>query len=433
MTYQEAIDFLYKQLPMYQNEGKTAFKKDLSNIQTLCRFLGSPHLEFKSIHIAGTNGKGSVAHMLASVFQESGYKTGLYTSPHLLDFRERIKIDGKLIGQNDVSTFIEKIKPLLNDIQPSFFEITVALAFSYFAKEKVDVAIIETGLGGRLDSTNILLPELSIITNIGLDHQNMLGNTLVEIAYEKAGIIKKKTPVLIGDYKKSTAPTFKEIAKAKKAKLYFKRDLYSSNNKIDSNGNCTIVKQKNQKKIKVKMPFSAAYQIKNIRTVFAAIDIYNASNKKKINTKKIIRGIEKVYSNTKLYGRWQTISTTPRVIIDGAHNAEGVELILRELKKETYKNLFIIYGCVKDKPFERIIDILPQNAIYCFTEPTVQRKQSAKKIFEYASKNLPTATYIPNVGEAVDQTLNKMGSDDLLIVFGSLFLVADLLRIRHDD
>ena len=331
MSYEETLDYLYTKLPMFSRIGNLAIKKDLDNTFSLCEFLGNPHHKIKTIHIAGTNGKGSVAHILASVLQEAGYKTGLYTSPHLKDFRERIKINGKPCKEKFVIQFTDKIKPKIEEIEPSFFEITVAMAFTYFAKKKVDIAIIETGLGGRLDSTNIIHPILSIITNIGFDHQQLLGNTLQEIAAEKAGIIKKETPVVIGKKQLETSSIFIEQATKKNAPIIFSDDVVSDVKTAITSNYLMMDAMISNQSYNVCCDINSIYQTENIKTVLTSIHVLNETKKLEIKSKAIQLGFYKVKKNTQFQGRWQTILNSPRVIVDVGHNEDG---IIKRKKKE---------------------------------------------------------------------------------------------------
>ena len=331
MTYQKTLDYLFAKLPMYQREGAIAYKEDIGNIIEAAKHLNNPHKKFKSIHIAGTNGKGSVAHMLASILQESGYKTALYTSPHLKDFRERIKINGEMIAEQEVIDFVSENKHLFEKLEMSFFEMTVALAFDYFAKEKVDIAIIECGLGGRLDSTNIINPQLSIITNIGLDHTNLLGDTLEQIAAEKAGIIKENTTIIIGREQKESKQIFIDKAASEKAKIHFteSENNYSSDLK-------------------------GIYQKENIATATMAVKQLSELGWN-IGEKNIKNGLQKVVENTQLLGRWQTLNDKPKVICDVGHNEDGIKQIVKQIKKIPYQNLHFVFGMVKDKNLSNIL------------------------------------------------------------------------------
>ena len=402
MTYKEILDWMFVQLPMYQNEGKTAFKKDLTNILALSKELGFPEQKFKSIHVAGTNGKGSTSHMLASILQEAGYKVGLYTSPHLKDFTERIRINGVEISEEKVTEFINGNKDFLEQQKMSFFEMTVGLAFDYFALEKVDIAIIEVGLGGRLDSTNSITPEVAVITNIGLDHTQFLGETLPEIASEKAGIIKKNIPVVIGEEQAAVKSVF--IAKAAKeaAPIYFASDT-SGIYKSDLLGD---------------------YQIQNSKTAVAAIKILKGYQVSKENIK---NGLLNVVKNTNLKGRWQVLQEHPKVICDTAHNKEGLVIVLNQLKKQPFKKLHIVLGVVADKKLETILPLFPSSAHYYFCKPAISRGLSEAILEANAKKfNLVGEKY-SSVKLALKSALLNANQQDIIYVGGSTFVVAEII------
>jgi len=412
MTYKQALDYLYSQLPMYQRQGKKAFKKDLKNIKSLCKYFDDPQDAYPTIHIAGTNGKGTVAHMLSAVFQQAGLRVGLYTSPHYKDFRERIKINGEYIPKRKVSSFTSKVKQQIESLRPSFFEITVAMAFQHFKNEKVDIAIIETGLGGRLDSTNIITPRLSIITNISLDHQSMLGNTLTKIAKEKAGIIKEKVSVVIGEKQKATTKVFANVAKKRGSKIYFAEDIVD-----DSKGN------------KGSTPLQNPYETMNARTVRAALAIWNEEKLGiRINKKTISQGIASYRSISNYLGRWQILSKAPLVIADSAHNEGGVSLLVNHLLcfYEPSRMHFVI-GFVKDKPLARVLNILPKEARYYFCQAKIPRALPADSLKQEASS-------FGLVGESFMQTHNafraakrNVATKDIVIVCGSIFVVAEVI------
>lgn len=431
MTYSEVIQFLFEKLPFYQRVGAVAFKKDLTNTIALCNALGNPQNKFKTIHVAGTNGKGSVSHFLSSIFQEAGYKTGLYTSPHLMDFRERIKINGTWITEDAVIGFVDQIKPLIDSIQPSFFEITVAMAFDYFANEQVDIAIIETGLGGRLDSTNIINPELSIITNIGYDHMDMLGNTLSLIAVEKAGIIKKEKPVVIGEKNRETLPVFKSKANSEVAPMYFAEEEWKLMDSIHEQFLVATFQNKENETITLKSPLAADYQINNLQTVLAAYSVLKAPFL--ISESALITGVEQVVKNTAFLGRWQVISHQPKVILDCAHNKEGVSAMLKQLQYESFKTLHIVYGCVKDKDFASILAMLPTDAKYYFTQPNVMRAASVEVLELEATKLKLCFVSTLNVKDAYEKVLLEAKAEDVVLFVGSVFLIADVLEIVNNN
>jgi dihydrofolate synthase/folylpolyglutamate synthase len=394
---------MFAQLPMYQQKGKTAFNSKLDGILTLSNHLNNPHKQFKSIHVAGTNGKGSSSHMLASILQEAGYRVGLYTSPHLKDFRERIRINGKPVSETHVVDFIATHKNFIQAHSFSFFEMTVGMAFDYFAQEKVDIAVIEVGLGGRLDSTNIIIPEISLITNIGYDHMDLLGDTLEKIAVEKAGVIKQHVPVVVSEYQPEIAGVFREKANEKIAEL-------------------TFASQK-------KLPYYATsllgdYQKRNIKGVLVTLDKLNNF---KVDETHIKKGLQNVAMNTGLQGRWQLLGENPKVICDTAHNKEGLSLVLAQLLKENYKTLHFVLGFVKEKDLDAILPLFPKNATYYFCKPNISRGLNAEILLEKAKKyNLNGRCYATVMAayKAVNEQASKA---DLIFVGGSTFTVAEVL------
>ncbi|QXP64464.1 folylpolyglutamate synthase/dihydrofolate synthase family protein [Polaribacter sp. HaHaR_3_91] len=402
MNYQQTLDWMFAQLPMYQREGKTAFKKDLTNTLALSKELGFPEKKFKSIHVGGTNGKGSTSHMLASILQEAGYKVGLYTSPHLKNFTERISINGVEISEKKVLSFIKQHKYFLETQRLSFFEMTVGLAFDYFAEEKVDIAIIEVGLGGRLDSTNIITPEVSVITNIGLDHTQFLGETLPEIAFEKAGIIKNKVPVVIGEEQEAVKSVFIAKAEACKALISFASDD-AKNYKTDLLGD---------------------YQQKNTKTAVAAIQKLTGF---KISTENIEKGLLNVVKNTNLKGRWQILQENPKVICDTAHNKDGLHIVLDQLKKETFKRIHFVLGVVSDKKLEEVLPLFPKEAEYYFCKPDIPRGMSEVVLQEQAKEFGLIGKKYPSVKVAFEDALLNANQEDIIYVGGSTFVVAEII------
>ena len=404
MTYQQTLEYLFDLLPMYQRLGTAAYKADIGNIIIASQHLDNPHKKFKSIHVAGTNGKGSTSHLLASVLQESGYKVGLYTSPHLKDFRERIKINGQMIEETEIISFVSNNKAFFETLELSFFEFTVALAFDYFAKQKVDIAIIETGLGGRLDSTNIIHPELAIITNISLDHTNLLGNTIEEIAKEKAGIIKENTPIIIGREQKETTEIFRKVAEEKQAKL-----IYALAN------------------TKYKTDLKESYQKENISTALTAITQLQAMNWN-ISEDNIINGIENTLKNTAFMGRWQTISKHPLIIYDIGHNEDGIKKITQQISKLHFKKLHFVFGVVKDKNIDVILSLLPkQHTQYYFCEANIDRAMKAEELTKKAIKSGLKGKAHTSVKQAFETAKKNTTQDDLIFVGGSAFVVAEVL------
>ena len=405
MNYIETTNWMFSQLPMYQNKGKSAYKSDLSNTLKLAQHLIHPESKFKSIHVAGTNGKGSTSHMIASVLQEAGYKVGLYTSPHLKDYRERIKINGKCISKEFVVEFIQEHKAFFEANQLSFFEMTVGMAFTYFAESEVDIAIIEVGLGGRLDSTNIIIPEVAVITNIGLDHTQFLGNTIELIAKEKGGVIKPGVPVVIGQTQLETTPIFDELAKDNGASIYYADQLETDVYESDLKG---------------------SYQKHNINTAVQAL--FQLKEKDfAIKAQDIKTGLLNVVKNTGLLGRWQLLQEQPKVICDTAHNKEGLGYTLEQLKTETYKELHMVLGFVNDKNLEDLIGMFPQNSAYYFCKPAISRGLDAKELkTKFEAQNYFGNAY-GSVQEALNEALNNAGSDDLIYVGGSTFVVAEII------
>lgn len=405
MTYSETLAWMFAQLPMFQRKGQSAFKKDLTNTKKLVNHLKNPHQGLKYIHVAGTNGKGSVCHILSSILQEAGYKTGLHTSPHLKDFRERIKINGKYIPKNYVVDFIEKHRPFFEKEHLSFFEMTVGLTFQYFKDKQVDIAVIETGLGGRLDSTNIIQPEISIITNIGLDHTAILGNTLEQIAKEKAGIIKSYTPIIIGERQQKTTAVFLEKAKAENAELIFADQLH---------------------KIEYKHQLIGDYQEKNIKTTLTGINKLQTLGWK-INSKHIVDGLKKVKENTTMLGRWQELSRSPKIVCDAAHNKEGLTYVVRQIKNTSYNSLHFVIGVVQDKDLSSILPLLPKNAVYYFCKPNVPRGLNAKKLQSEAVRHHLKGKTYSSVKQALQTAKKNAKKNDFIFIGGSNFTIAEII------
>lgn len=424
--YKETLEYINVKLPMFQRIGNRAYKTDLENTLKLDRYFNSPHKHFKTIHIAGTNGKGSVSHMLASILQHAGYKVGLFTSPHIFDYRERIKINGKEIEKEFVIEFINSNKNIIEEINPSFFEISVFLAFEYFKKNRIDIGIIETGLGGRLDSTNIILPEVSIITNIGFDHTEILGNTLQKIAFEKAGIIKNNVPVIIGEKNNDTSEVFIKIANEKSSKIIFADDILKvrniQTNYID-NLHVSYENLTNNEIINIDTDLTGLYQVNNLKTVITACFLLN--DKININRKSIIKGLKTVKKTTGLIGRWDIISKNPLIICDVAHNEHGFKKVVEQIKNIKYEKIHIILGFVKEKNIEKIFELVPTDAIYYFTKPSVERGLEETVLQEVATTyNLNGKAY-KNIIDAFNAAKENTKEKDLLIITGSIFLIAD--------
>jgi dihydrofolate synthase/folylpolyglutamate synthase len=428
MNYSQTLDYLYNKLPMFTRIGAAAIKKDLDNTILLCEHVGNPQQKFKTIHVAGTNGKGSTSHMLAAVLQKAGYKTGLYTSPHLKDFRERIRINGKMMPEQAVVDFTAREKEKIEEISPSFFEVTVAMAFDYFAAEQVDIAVIEVGLGGRLDSTNIITPELSVITNISLDHTNLLGNTLQEIAAEKAGIIKAGIPVVIGEKQKESAPVFISKAEETASELVFASTALRLDDVRNEGTYLVSSVYKNNARIykDLKLDLTGRYQLKNVLTVIQAISILNNKDFT-IPEEAVYNGLSNTIEITGLQGRWQTISRDPLVICDTGHNIAGIQEVLQNIQATPYKKLHIVIGMLKDKDVSSVLHLLPATANYYFCEPMLERALPAAELAQQAGKfNLKGKTY-DTVLLALDAARNNADPHDLIFVGGSTFVVAEAI------
>ncbi|MFN4123160.1 MAG: bifunctional folylpolyglutamate synthase/dihydrofolate synthase [Flavobacteriales bacterium] len=430
MTYQQAVDFLYSQLPMFQRSGPAAYKKGMGNIAELCAMLGNPHRNIKTVHVAGTNGKGSTSHMLAAIFQTAGYKTGLFTSPHLKDFRERIRVNGKMIPRKEVIQFVQWMEKAAMHLQPSFFEMNVVLAFYYFAKQKVDIAIIETGLGGRLDSTNIIEPELSIITNIGYDHMELLGNTLGKIAKEKAGIIKPHTPVVISEFQLKTFNVFLKKSYEVDSPIYFAKDLVSvfdtSETMINGRANLKLYVETKDHTYIIHSPLAGAYQQANIAGVIASVELLMKQGWK-INKLDVEYGVSRVDQLTGIKGRWQQISYKPLVICDTGHNKDGIQQVLHQLSQMKFEKLHIVFGMVADKDRSSILRMLPQDAQYYFCSPAIPRGLDSLTLKNEAHDFQLKGRSYASVKHALKAAKRKAGEQDLIFVGGSTFVVAEVV------
>jgi dihydrofolate synthase/folylpolyglutamate synthase len=437
MNYPETLEYLYAHLPMFSRLGTAAMTKDLSKTIELCAILENPENKFKSIHIAGTNGKGSTSHMLAAILQLAGYKTGLYTSPHLKDFRERIRINGEMISEGIVIGFVKEQQQHIEEIEPSFFEVTVGMAFEYFAKQAVDIAVIEVGLGGRLDSTNIITPLLSVITNIGFDHMNLLGNTLPEIAAEKAGIIKTGIPVVIGERKNETADVFIQKAKDCRSEIRFASDEWDvkklesvefevdglRSDFLDLEVNSHIYTSAN---LHIQLDLAGSYQTKNLATVLSAVEELRIQGFN-ITEDHIKLALKQVQTLTGLHGRWETLSRDPLVICDTGHNEDGILEVLKNISEVQYDKLHMVIGMLKDKDIHKILALLPQNAIYYFCSPDLERaKPSGELKQEAADFGLYGQSY-PTVAAALEASKQSAGTEDLIFIGGSTFVVAEII------
>ncbi|HVX26458.1 MAG TPA: folylpolyglutamate synthase/dihydrofolate synthase family protein [Parafilimonas sp.] len=427
MTYEETLQYLYEQLPMFSKIGIAAYKKDLANTIKLTEALNNPQKKFKTIHIAGTNGKGSVSHMLAAILQTAGYKTGLYTSPHLKDFRERIKVNGEMCSKDFIVDFTKRMKSPIKNFEPSFFEITVAMAFDYFVQQKVDVAVIETGLGGRLDSTNIISPVLSVITNIGWDHMNILGDTLEKIAFEKAGIIKQNTPVVIGEVINGTRLIFDECAEEKNAPvIYAQENFYVQDFDYEHTQlKCEVVDKRKNEHHLYYLDLPGVYQTKNIVTVLEAVHQLQLQEWK-IKKQHIDSALKKVKRLTGLHGRWEKIKDNPTVIVDVAHNLNGIQQLMEQLELASYNALHIITGFVKDKDVSNILTLFPKTANYYFTKAQMPRAMNENQLMDLANQNGLEGKSYADVNTALREALTHASKDDLILICGSVFLIGEL-------
>ncbi len=426
MRYDETLHYLYSQMPDYQQIGNKAYKEGLHNSLTLDRIFNSPHRRYRTIHVGGTNGKGSVSHLIAAILKEAGYRVGLYTSPHLIDFRERIRVDGEMISKEYVVDFVEKYREQIEPVKPSFFEITMEMAFLYFAEQHVDVAVVEVGLGGRLDSTNIINPDLSVITNISEDHVKILGDTLPKIAAEKAGIIKPYTPVIIGEMGSTgVAQAFIDKAKAENAPLIFAQ-LYMNNFKAERKKGGWLFHADGFPNVKSQL--SGLSQDKNARTVLTTIEVLREIDFE-ISKEAVYNGFANVIELTGLQGRWQELQSFPRVICDIAHNTGGILQVVEQLQSENYKRLHILFGMASDKDVGAVLSILPRDADYYFTKASVERALGESELaVKAAEQGLKGLTY-PTVALALEAALKNADKDDLIFIGGSSFIVADALQL----
>ncbi len=426
MTYPEVLQYLYDSLPMYQRIGKAAIKKDLTNTLALCQHVNNPQDKFRSVHIAGTNGKGSSAHSLAAILQSAGYKTGLYTSPHLKDFTERIRINGMAISQEAVIAFVTNNRDMLENVKPSFFEMTVAMSFDYFAKEQVDIAVIEVGLGGRLDSTNVITPLISLITNIGYDHTDMLGDTLAQIAYEKAGIIKANVPVVISERQEETTPVFIETAQRQHAPLYFAQD-YVRVEATDEN-KVSVYEDGEMMFENISLALTGTYQVNNLSGVLQTVALLQQQGWG-IDRQAIISGLASVDMLTGLKGRWQTLAQQPLTICDTGHNREAFIYITKQLKTIPYRQLHMVLGFSGDKDIQPVLELLPRQAHYYFCQAQVPRAMPVDVLKEKARRMHLQGEAFPTVEAAIHQAQQQAGADDLIFIGGSNFVVAEIKEL----
>lgn len=434
MNYPETLHYLYTRLPLFSRIGAAALKKDLYNTEELCEFLGNPEETIKTVHVGGTNGKGSVSHMLAAVLQTAGYKTGLYTSPHLKDFRERIKINGQMMPEAAVVEFVQRIQPQIEKLEPSFFEITVAMAFDFFAAEKVDIAIIEVGLGGRLDSTNVIVPELSVITNIGYDHMALLGDTLPKIASEKAGIIKEDVPVVIGERHPDTDMVFTEEATGQNAALFFAQDHFTVNEyQLQPNKLTVDLKEKDAEQLlSLQLDLPGLYQVKNLQTTLMALRLLQQEGWM-VSDSHIVEGLRQVKQLTGLQGRWDVLRSAPQLVLEVAHNEDGMRQLLHHLQQQSFQNLHIVLGMVKDKDVAAVLQLLPTNAGYYFTQAKIPRAMEAQLLAEEAASLGISGAVYDEVNLAIEQAIQAAGPNDLVLVCGSVFLVGEVDRTRWEQ
>lgn len=430
MTYQATLDYLFSQLPMFQRVGASAFKKDLTNTLALCAALDNPQNKFPTIHIGGTNGKGSTAHALAAILQTAGYKTGLYISPHYHDFRERIKINGNYISEAEVIQFTEQNRHLFEQIQPSFFEMTVAMAFDHFAQHQVDVAVIEVGLGGRLDSTNVIMPRLSIITNISFDHTQFLGDTLPLIAAEKAGIIKPNIPVVIGETHSETENVFRQKAAESQAPIYFADQEYKIENfESQLNNTSGIITNKKQQFL-FKSDLTGNYQQRNLITIWQAAQLLPKLGFEQVNNDITLKSLQNIKNTSNFFGRWQILQQQPLLIADSAHNIAGLQYAMQQLTQLTYQHLHIVIGMVADKDIRGMLALLPPYAIYYFCKADIPRAMSAQKLSEQAAAYSLHGKVYQSVNDALKNALAAAQTNDVIYVGGSIFVVAEILPLN---
>ena len=427
MTYSQTLEYLFNSLPMFQRIGAAAYKNDLSTTINLHQKLGNPELSYPSIHIAGTNGKGSTSSMIASVLMEAGYKVGLYTSPHLVDFRERIRVNGKMVSKKFVVEFVRKNKNLFKEIQPSFFEMTFAMACEYFREMQIDIAVMEVGMGGRLDSTNIVDSKLSIITNIGFDHTAFLGNTLSKIASEKAGIIKSEIPLIIGETHPETRSVFTNIAKENKSPIYFSEEEFSvKKTKEDFNYQYFISKNFLENQI-IQLPLLGNYQHKNLRTVLTALKIANEKGIIKTDSNAIGKGLKNTVKNSGLRGRWQILNKKPLTIADTAHNEDGISQVMEQIKTISAKNYHFVLGVVNDKDLDKILKYFPKSGRYYFCKPNIPRGLDANILYEKAKQSGLNGEIFNSCSEAYNSAQKSANQEDMIYIGGSTFVVAEIV------
>ncbi len=429
MNYTQTLEFLFSSLTSFQDKGASAYKPGLERIAAFCRHIGNPQRNFFTIHVAGTNGKGSVSHILASVLQQAGYRTGLYTSPHLQDFRERIRVDGEMIPKQKVVNFVDKHLDKMKELELSFFEMSTALAFDYFAQSDVEVAVIETGLGGRLDATNIIVPVLSIITNIGLDHTALLGDTQEAIAREKAGIIKKSIPVLIGEHNNDCDTVFEQTGAALRSRVLYAEDLFQCLDQQQRGDSqyFKLLRTRDGHEFEVELDLEGRYQLHNILTASAAADFLHEETPLTISRRAFIEGTRHAAANTALHGRWQKLGEHPLTICDTGHNPHGIAYVAQQLRTSKCDKLFCVIGFVKDKDVASILSLLPREATYIFTRAKVERAMPAEELAERAKAYGLSGEVVPTVQQAVARARELAAENDMIFIGGSNFIVAEAL------
>ncbi|MEG0789698.1 MAG: folylpolyglutamate synthase/dihydrofolate synthase family protein [Alistipes sp.] len=429
MNYSQTLEFLFSSLPVFEEQGAVAYKPGLERITAFCRQLGNPQRNFFTVHVAGTNGKGSVSHIIAAVLQQAGYRTGLFTSPHLRDFRERIKVDGEMIPKQKVVNFVDKHHDTMVENELSFFEMTAALAFDYFAQSDVEVAVIETGLGGRLDATNLIVPIVSVITNIGLEHTALLGDTLPKIAAEKAGIIKKSIPVVIGESDPACNPVFEEVAAANQSKLVYAQSAFTCLKQVAQGATQQFKLHRNRdgQDFDITLDLAGNYQRQNVLTAISVLDLMHRETPLTISRRALADGMCNVAAVTSLQGRWQTIGDAPRIICDTGHNAHGIACVAEQLKSETYKTLYCVIGFVKDKDLSKILPLLPVEAHYIFTQAPTERAVPAGELAQTAAAYGLKGEVVEEVAQALARAQELATPDDLIFVGGSTYVVAKVI------
>ena len=434
MNYTQTLDFLFNSLPVFEQQGATAYKPGLERISEFCRHLGNPQRNFFTIHVAGTNGKGSVSHILASILQQAGYRTGLFTSPHLLDFRERIRVDGEMIPKQKVVNFVDKHQAKMLDLKLSFFEMTTALAFDYFAQSDVEVAVIETGLGGRLDATNLILPVVSVITNIGLEHTALLGSTLPEIAREKGGIIKKSIPVVIGESDPRYNPTLEEIANSTRSRVIYAEQEFRCEKQTQ--GDCTqcfnLCRTRDGYQYALDIDLMGIYQRRNLVTAAAVTDYLHESTPLTISRRAFVEGVRWAAKDTSLFGRWQKLGDRPLTICDTGHNAHGIRYVAQQIAATPHDKLFCVIGFVRDKDLEHILPLLPRDAYYLFTAAHTDRAVPAAELAEQAAAFGLQGEVVLEVSEAIAEARKRAGEEDMIFVGGSTYVVAEVLACEEE-